>query len=81
VALLVTALVLLAGPRRWLAHAGNALWLLMVLMTGLVLANLVRAGMWMPELVLGTSIMLIIPVYLAWWFRDELRAIAKPASP
>ena len=70
-AMLVAALALLAGPRRILSHAATAVMLLLALVVPLMLVAALPANFQPPEvIILGV---ILLPIYLAWWLRDELR--------
>lgn len=75
VALLVVALAMVAGPRRMLGQAATVLMLLIAGLVPLVIMAAIRTGFFAAELpIFG---MMLIPVYLSWWLRDELRADAR----
>ena len=70
-ALLVVALGMAAGPRRVLGHAAMGLLLLFAALPPLVVMAAVRTGL--TEMVLPLLGMTLIPVYLSWWLRDEIK--------
>lgn len=72
-AVLVPSLVLLAGPRRMLGGAATVLMLLCAGMVPLVILAAGLTGSFELELVLLVVGTVLVPVYLAWWLRDELR--------
>ncbi len=74
-AMLVTTLVLLAAPRRMFGIAATALMVLCIGMVPLVIVAAVRTGFLQLELLLALSGMMLLPVYLSWWLRDELRGL------
>jgi hypothetical protein len=76
VALLVVALVMVAGPRRMLGHATTALMLLFASLVPLVTVVAIRTSSFASELTIFGLGMTLIPVYLSWWLRDELRTDA-----
>jgi hypothetical protein len=69
-ALLVVALVMVAGPQRVLGRAATGLLLLFAALPPLVVVAAVHTGM--LELMLPLLGMMLIPVYLSWWLRDEI---------
>ncbi len=72
VALLAVALAMVAGPRRILGHAATALMLLFAGLVPLVIVAAIRTDLLVvAELTIAG--MMLVPVYLAWWLRDELR--------
>jgi hypothetical protein len=75
VALLIVALAMVAGPRRMLGQAATALLLLFAGLVPLVIVAVIRTGFFAAELTIFG--MMLIPVYLSWWLRDELRADAR----
>lgn len=78
-ALLVPSLVLLAGPRRVRAGAATVLMLLCAALVPLVIVAAGLTGSFEPELILLVVGTVLVPVYLAWWLRGELRASAPAA--
>ena len=75
VALLAVALAMVAGPRRMLGQAATALMLLFAGLVPLVIVAAIRMDFFAAELTIFG--MMLIPVYLSWWLRDELRADAR----
>jgi hypothetical protein len=78
VALLVVALAMLAGPRRMLGHAATALLLLFAILMPLMIVAALRTGFIAVQLTIFG--MMLIPVYLSWWLRDELRTDARAGA-
>jgi hypothetical protein len=70
VALLIVALVLVAGPRRVLGRAATGLMLLFVSLVPLVIVAAIRTEL--VALALPIFGITLFPVYLSWWLRDEL---------
>jgi hypothetical protein len=79
-AVLVTALVLLAGPRRMLGGAARVLLLLFAGMVPLVIVAAALTGFFELGLLLLVVGTVLLPVYLAWWLRAELR-VADDETP
>jgi hypothetical protein len=80
VALLVVALAMVAGPRRMLGHAATALMLLFASLVPLVTVVAIRTSSIASELTIFGLGMTLIPVYLSWWLRDELRTDARAGA-
>jgi hypothetical protein len=77
-AVLLAALVLLVGPRRILGGAAAALMLLFAGMVPLVIIAAARTGFFELQLLPLLAGMVLLPVYLLWWLRDELRGLSTP---
>ena len=77
-ALLVVALVLLCAPRTLLHHAATALMLLFGSLLPLVALAVALTGLFMLEMLLVLIVISLVPAYLSWWLRDELRQSVRP---
>ncbi|MEO7731309.1 MAG: hypothetical protein ABIY55_10075 [Kofleriaceae bacterium] len=72
---LVLGLVLLVGPRAVLARAATALLALFVALVPLVLVTTLETRIVAFQLVsLGV---MLLPIYLVWWLREQLRVDAS----
>jgi hypothetical protein len=80
-ALLATALVMLAGPRRMLGGAATALALLFIGMVPLTIIAAARTLFFELELLLLLIGVTLLPAYLSWWFRDELQHVGAAEEP
>jgi len=72
--LALIGLVLLFGPRQAGAHAATALAALLIAVVPMMLAG-GFADFGGREIVLLITAVLVPPVYLSWWLRDELRSV------
>ncbi len=71
--LLVTSLLMLAGPRRTLEHAATGLIVLSAGLVPLLTITTVRDNLLMLEGFTVFAGMTLFPVYLSWWLRAGLR--------
>lgn len=78
VALAIAGLLLLAAPRRLLQHAATVLVALFAILVPLIVIAALRTDLFALEIVVFG--MTILPAYLAWWLRDELRRIATTTA-
>lgn len=71
-ATLVPGMLMLAGPRRWFGVAATILVGLLAALIPLDVVAAISLGVFGIDVVIFGIAMVLIPVYLAWWLRDEL---------